>query len=98
MNLFCLNTNEKIVSGSKDNTLKIWNSKDGLNEFTLLGHTDSVVCIEFLPNIRIISGSYDSTIKIWNPFNGNCELTLIGHTGNITCIAIFKNDVHLIIH
>ena len=87
------NTDEKIVSGSKDNTLKIWNAKDGFNEFTLIGHTDSVVCLEILSNRRIVSGSCDSTIKIWNPDNGNCESTLIGHTRNITCIAILTNDV-----
>ncbi|MBQ2304165.1 MAG: hypothetical protein II256_07095 [Bacteroidales bacterium] len=56
----------KIVSGSRDNTVKIWNANTGQCLQTLKGHSDWVVSVAYSPNrTKIISGSYDETIKIW---------------------------------
>lgn len=54
---------EKVVSGSYDNTLKIWNIKTGECSHTLRGHTDHVVCLQF-SGIHLVSGSADRTIKV----------------------------------
>ena len=59
----------RIVSGSKDKTIKIWEQgPDGkyADKETLKGHTDMVFTLQVLPDGRIVSGSDDKTIKIWS--------------------------------
>ncbi len=57
-------TNERIMSGSSDKTIKIWNVQTGDCLQTLEGHTDFLRCIKVLCEERIISGSYDGEIRI----------------------------------
>ena len=52
-----------IVSGSDDDTIKIWNINDGTLVRTLTGHTSSVNSVA-VQGDYIVSGSYDATIKI----------------------------------
>ena len=56
-----------IVSGSDDNTIKIWDCVTGRLIGTLVDHTgsvNSVACSSV--NQMIVSGSDDLTIKIYN--------------------------------
>jgi len=48
--VFCVETlsNERIISVSDDQTIKIWNVKTGDCLKTLEGHKDSVLCIKIL--------------------------------------------------
>ncbi len=56
----------KIVSGSWDYTIKIWNLATGECLRTLEGHLDSVNSVAItLDGTKIVSGSCDNTIKIW---------------------------------
>lgn len=54
---------EKVVSGSYDNTLKIWSLKSGECSHTLRGHIAHVLCLQFHCN-TLVSGSADKTIKV----------------------------------
>ena len=56
----------KIISGSRDRTIKIWDANTGECLKTLKGHSDCVEYVTFSPDgKRIVSGSDDKTIKIW---------------------------------
>ncbi len=56
----------RIVSGSLDKTLKIWDASSGQELATLSGHTSSVLAVAFSPSGDLIySGSWDRTIKVW---------------------------------
>ena len=55
----------KIISGSFDDTLKIWDIATGKLLHTLEGHTDFVYIVRITPDGKIISGSFDGTLKIW---------------------------------
>ena len=86
----------QIVSGSQDNTLKIWNygkyssqsqAKIVHCEFTLTGHQDTISCVENLNDQRIVSGSFDYKIKIWNIYTKTCDFT-IDTSCEILCIAV----------
>jgi WD40 repeat protein len=60
-------SNENIVSGSRDNTVKIWNSTAFRLKATLENHTHWVNALAIIPsNENIVSGSNDKTIKVWN--------------------------------
>ena len=55
---------ERILSGSADKTIKIWNVQTDDCLHTLEGHTGYVRCIKVLCEGRIISGSEDGEIRI----------------------------------
>lgn len=89
----CLQFNgSRIVSGSDDNTLKVWSAVSGKCLRTLTGHTGGVWASQMRRNL-IISGSTDRTLKIWNMDTGNCVHTLHGHTSTVRCLALHDNVV-----
>lgn len=83
---FCGN---RIVSGSDDNTLKVWSAVTGKCLRTLVGHTGGVWSSQMSANI-IISGSTDRTLKVWNAENGCCIHTLTGHTSTVRCMHLHE--------
>ncbi|XP_051866074.1 F-box/WD repeat-containing protein 7 isoform X3 [Pristis pectinata] len=86
---FCGN---RIVSGSDDNTLKVWSAVTGKCLRTLVGHTGGVWSSQMRGNI-IISGSTDRTLKVWNADSGECIHTLYGHTSTVRCMHLHENRV-----
>ena len=48
----------RIVSGSLDNTLRVWDSGSGACILQLTGHTKAVQCVVQLADGRIVSGSW----------------------------------------
>ena len=59
----------KIVSGSKDSTLKVWDGEvaGGGAIATARGHSDDVRSVAWSPDsTKIVSGSRDGTLKIWD--------------------------------
>nr|KAF6348482.1 F-box and WD repeat domain containing 7 [Myotis myotis] len=86
---FCGN---RIVSGSDDNTLKVWSAVTGKCLRTLVGHTGGVWSSQMRDNI-IISGSTDRTLKVWNAETGECIHTLYGHTSTVRCMHLHEKRV-----
>lgn len=85
-------SNNRIVSGSDDNTLKVWNATSGKCMRTLAGHTGGVWSSQMQGNI-IVSGSTDRTLKVWNADSGNCLHTLHGHTSTVRCMHLHGQRV-----
>lgn len=86
---FCGN---RIVSGSDDNTLKVWSAITGKCLRTLVGHTGGVWSSQMSGNV-IISGSTDRTLKVWNADTGQLLHTLYGHTSTVRCMHLHGNKV-----
>ncbi|XP_070500078.1 F-box/WD repeat-containing protein 1A isoform X1 [Chironomus tepperi] len=77
--VYCLQYDDnKIVSGLRDNTIKIWNRSTLQCEKILTGHTGSVLCLQYDDKV-IISGSSDSTVRVWDVKTGEMTNTLIHH-------------------
>jgi WD40 repeat protein len=56
-----------LASGSRDNTIKLWDVKTGQEIGTLIGHGNSVFSVAINPQGNILaSGSKDRTIKLWD--------------------------------
>lgn len=60
--------NRQIVSGSRDRTIKLWNTLgDCKYSITDKGHTDWVSCVRFSPNPQnpvIVSSGWDKLVKV----------------------------------
>ncbi|KAG5311046.1 PREDICTED: F-box/WD repeat-containing protein 7 isoform X2 [Acromyrmex echinatior] len=82
----------RIVSGSDDNTLKVWSAVTGKCLRTLVGHTGGVWSSQMSGTI-VISGSTDRTLKVWNAETGQCIYTLYGHTSTVRCMHLHGNKV-----
>jgi len=83
-------TDSCIVSGSDDNTIKIWCAKTGKVLNTLAGHTGGVWTLQLKDDL-IISGSTDRTLRIWRMDTGECLHVLFGHTSTVRCLALHDN-------
>lgn len=72
---------DTLVSGSYDNTVRVWKISTGETVHVLQGHTQKVYSVVLdMPRNRCISGSMDSYVKIWDLETGSCTHTLEGHT------------------
>lgn len=78
--VYCLQyDNDKIVSGLRDNTIKVWDKRGGFEcTATMSGHTGSVLCLQYDQNI-IVSGSSDTTVRVWDLHTGLNVQTLHNH-------------------
>ncbi len=62
---------KRIVTGSWDGTVKVWDADKGQELLSLKGHTDWVTSVAFSPDgKRIVSGSEDKTVKVWDAEKG----------------------------
>lgn len=90
---FAQNTQgELIVSGSQDNTVRVWDAQTGRCLNRLQGHTTRIWSVAVHPNgRRLLSGSNDSMLKLWNPRNGQSLRTLRASCVGVKCIAYSPN-------
>jgi len=88
-----------IVTGSDDNTIRIWDAETGavVGE-ALKGHTESVRSVAYSPDGQyIISGSDDNTIRIWDAGTGAAlGKPLEGHTSWVRSVAYSPDGQHII--
>jgi WD40 repeat protein len=83
----------KIVTGSDDKTLKIWDAHTGVLIRTLSYHDGKVTAIAVSHNNQFIaSGGADNTVKIWNVNNGQCARTIITNLWYHSAIAFSPDD------
>ncbi|KAK5626534.1 hypothetical protein RRF57_002249 [Xylaria bambusicola] len=72
---------DTLVSGSYDNTVRVWRISTGETLHVLQGHTQKVYSVVLdVKRNRCISGSMDSFVKIWDLETGSCLHTLEGHS------------------
>ena len=75
-------------SGSKDKTIRLWDSASGKKLLVLKGHTDGVRSIVFSPNGRLLaSGAEDKTIRLWDTASGKMRAVLRGHEKGVISVA-----------
>lgn len=79
-----------IVTGSFDNTIRVWNWQTTECLHTLVGQS-IVRQVAPLFGRYFVSGGDDSSIKIWDLKNGSIERTMYGHNGSILNIGDLKD-------
>ncbi|SGY95149.1 BQ5605_C036g11474 [Microbotryum silenes-dioicae] len=85
--VYCLQFDpKKIISGSRDRSVRVWDIATGRTTKVLTGHEGSVLCLRYNDKV-LITGSSDSTILVWDlvgdPITGRGQweatMQLIGH-------------------
>ena len=86
-----------IVSGSADQTLKVWDGWSGAERFTLRGHADFVYgCAVSADGMTIVSASSDETLKVWDAWSGAERFTLRGHAGRVRGCAVSADGITIV--
>jgi eukaryotic-like serine/threonine-protein kinase len=79
---------KRIVSGSLDRTLKVWDATSGRALTTIKGHSCPVYCVACSPDGKhIASGGQDGMVTMWDLSTGRELAILRGHVGHVTSLA-----------
>ncbi|KAG4431566.1 hypothetical protein IFR05_012951 [Cadophora sp. M221] len=88
---------KQVVSGSYDNTIRLWDAVTGAALQTLKGHSRSVTSVAFSPDGKqVVSGSYDNTVRLWDAVTGAVLQTLEGHLSSVTSVAFSPNSKQVV--
>jgi predicted Zn finger-like uncharacterized protein len=75
------------LSGSADQTIKLWEAATGQCLRTLTGHLDVVTAVAWSGHDYALSASADRTLKLWEVFPGRCLCTFEGHADVVTSVS-----------
>lgn len=79
----------RVVSGSRDATLRVWHIESGECLHVLVGHLAAVRCVQYDGRL-VVSGAYDYMVKVWNPEREECLHTLSGHTNRVYSLQVIS--------
>ena len=101
--------NTKLVSGSWDKTIRLWDIPSSKSDLIFKGHTKDVLSVAFSHDERLIfSGSMDNSLKYWNTkgelrydnnqFNGwvSCILNISKGKTNYIAVGCWDGTVKIL--
>lgn len=78
---------DKILTGSDDNHINVYDTQTGALRARLEGHDGGVWALQYLGNV-LVSGSTDRSVRVWDIEKGKCIQTFSGHTSTVRCLQI----------
>lgn len=90
---------QTLVSGSNDQTVKLWNLKTGKHSFTFFGQSGEVSTVAISPDgKKVFAGGFDNKISSWQldtkallpPFG--YRNSPYSHSGFVSCLAFSKDS------
>lgn len=84
----------RLGSGSKDGSVKIWDTSRRVCLYTMSGHTNAVSCVKWSGSNILYSASHDKTIRAWDiTAGGKCVQTLKSHAHWVNHLSISTDHV-----
>ncbi|MCA3517935.1 MAG: caspase family protein, partial [Rhodobacter sp.] len=82
----------QVLTGSVDNTARLWDATTGREIRSFTGHGDRVTSVAFSPDGRqVLTGGVDATARLWGAATGREIRSFTGHGGTVTSVA-FSRD------
>lgn len=78
---------DKIITGSDDTFIHVYDTKTGKLRKKLQGHEGGVWALQYEGNI-LVSGSTDRSVRVWDIERGLCQQVFYGHTSTVRCLQI----------
>ena len=87
----------QILTGSLDNSAKLWDAANGRELLSLTGHTDDDSVGRFFSQRPAdCHGQWDKTAKVWDAVTGQQVLTFRGHSAPINSLAFSPDDLRIV--
>ncbi|XP_058933751.1 p21-activated protein kinase-interacting protein 1 isoform X2 [Kogia breviceps] len=77
-----------VVTGSKDETIHIYDMKKKIDHGALVHHNGTITCLKFHGNRHLISGAEDGLICVWDAKKWECLKSMKAHRGHVTFLSI----------
>ncbi|PKX95016.1 F-box/WD repeat-containing protein [Aspergillus novofumigatus IBT 16806] len=78
---------DKVLTGSDDTNINVYDTKTGALRATLEGHEGGVWALEYHGN-TLVSGSTDRSVRVWDIERARCTQIFHGHTSTVRCLQI----------
>ncbi|XP_031279050.1 DENN domain and WD repeat-containing protein SCD1 [Pistacia vera] len=76
----------KVVSGSDDQSVIVWDKQTSQLLEALKGHDAQVSCVRMLSGERVLTASHDGTVKMWDVRTDTCVATVGRCTSAVLCM------------
>ncbi len=83
---------DKILTGSDDTNINVYDTKTGALRTRLEGHEGGVWALQYEGNV-LVSGSTDRSVRVWDIEKGVCTQVFQGHTSTVRCLQILMPTV-----
>ncbi|KAK5958241.1 SCF ubiquitin ligase complex subunit cdc4 [Knufia fluminis] len=80
---------DKILTGSDDSNINVYDTKTGKLRKLLRGHEGGVWALQYIGN-TLVSGSTDRSVRIWDIDAGRETHVFRGHTSTVRCLQILQ--------
>ncbi|KAK7519555.1 WD40-repeat-containing domain protein [Phyllosticta citriasiana] len=80
---------DKILTGSDDTNINVYDTKTGVLRNRLVGHEGGVWALQYWGN-TLVSGSTDRSVRVWDIERGRCLQVFQGHTSTVRCLVILQ--------
>lgn len=85
------------VTGSYDNTARLWDLATGEELHTFIGHSDRVLSAVFSPDgARVLTGSNDRSIRLWDAVEGFEIARYVEHADQVAAVAFSPDGTELV--
>ncbi|KAL0966957.1 hypothetical protein UPYG_G00302750 [Umbra pygmaea] len=81
-------SNRYIATGSRDETIQIYDMKKRVEHGALLHHDGTISCLEFYGPSHLLSGGQDGLLCVWSTKKWECLKSIRAHKGQVTSLSI----------
>lgn len=88
---------KKILTASKDKTLRLWDIEGKKEEKCFADHDREITCMDLRKGkTEAVTGSSDNNIRVWDLINLKCVKMLDGHKSGVICVKNTPDDRSLV--
>ncbi|XP_078395286.1 p21-activated protein kinase-interacting protein 1-like isoform X1 [Cetorhinus maximus] len=77
-----------VATGSKDETIQLYNMKKKIDQGSLLYHAGTITCLEFYGTTHLLSGAEDGIICVWDTKKWECLKSIPAHKGHVSSLSV----------